>query len=535
MSEKSEFGDFQTPERLAKRAIALIAKLFDDPDYVVEPTSGIGGFLGAAANYWNGTASYEGYEINKQYVESSRLRLAGRGVEVHHRDFFTEDWVFNLSKSGKPRVLVIGNPPWVTNSDLGQLGSSNLPKKTNFQGLRGFDARTGKANFDIAEWMLIRLIEALPPTGAIAMLCKTMTARKVLKHFWKTDGGRKDSHLFNIDAKAEFDVSVDACLFFTTGKKISDRTAIVYADLDFESTQKRIGLIDGDLVSDIDRYEAHRHLDGGSSIYTWRSGIKHDASKVMEFTNKDGRLINGYGNAVDIEHEYVFPLLKSSDLGNGRIAIRKSVLVTQRNTGDDTSEIERKAPKTWAYLMKHADALDGRKSSIYQNRPRFCVFGIGSYSFAPWKVCISGLYKKISFALVTPSDGRPVMVDDTCYSIACSNQKEAELLYELLSSDEAAAFLNSLIFSDSKRPITVDVLRRLSIVELARDLGRINELQEVCQSHTMDDEEADTQMSLLMEAKGKYRTMRSTEHLPVSRSVLGRFAPGTDRATGRRR
>jgi hypothetical protein len=26
------------------------------------------------------------------------------------------------------------------------------------------------------------------------------------------------------------------------------------------------------------------------------------------------------------------------------------------------------------------------------------------------------------------------------------------------------------------------------------------------------------------------RTMRSTEHLPASRSVLGRFAPGTDRA-----
>jgi len=40
--------------------------------------------------------------------------------------------------------------------------SENLPKKSNFQGLRGLDARTGKSNFDIAEWMLIRLIEALP-------------------------------------------------------------------------------------------------------------------------------------------------------------------------------------------------------------------------------------------------------------------------------------------------------------------------------------------------------------------------------------
>jgi len=507
MREKKEFGDFQTPEGLAKKAVALVAKLFDAPDFVVEPTSGTGGFLGAAANNWNGTATYEGYEINSEYVEISRRRLEGRGVKVHHRDFFAEDWVSNLSKSGKPRVLVIGNPPWVTNSDLGQLGSSNLPKKTNFQGLRGFDARTGKANFDIAEWMLIRLIEALPPTGAIAMLCKTMTARKVLRHFWKTDGGRKDSHLFRIDAKAEFDVSVDACLFFTTGKKISERTASVYSGLSFESEQKRIGFIDGDLVSDIDCYEAHRNLDGGSSVYTWRSGIKHDASKVMEFTHCGGRLLNGYAEAIDIEEDYVFPLLKSSDLGNGRIVIRKSVLVTQRYTGDETLEIVRKAPKTWAYLMEHADELDGRMSSIYKNRPRFCVFGVGAYSFAHWKVCISGLYKKISFVLVPPFEGRPVLVDDTCYSIPCSNEKEAKLLFDLLSSKKAMAFLNSLIFIDSKRPITIDVLRRLSVVELARNMGRMEELREFCQT-SVKSEGVAAQMSLLMEPEQEYRTGR---------------------------
>jgi hypothetical protein len=510
VSTKKEFGDFQTPDSLAMKAVALIAKFFSAPDFVVEPTSGIGGFLGAAASYWKGTASYEGYEINKEYVEVSRHRLAGLGVEVHHRDFFTEDWVSNLSKSGKQRVLVIGNLPWVTNSDLGQLGSSNLPAKTNFQGLRGFDARTGKSNFDIAEWMLIRLIEALPSAGAIAMLCKTMTARKVLRHFWKTDGGREDSHLFLIDAKAEFDVSVDACLFYTTGRKISERTATVHADLGVESGQKKIGFIDGDLVSDIDCYEAHRDLDGGSSLYTWRSGVKHDASKVMEFTHNEGRLINGYGEAIEIEGDYLFPLLKSSDLGNGRVIIRKSVLVTQKHTSDNTEEIQQKAPKTWAYLQTHADALNGRKSSIYNNRPRFCVFGIGSYSFAPWKVCISGLYKRISFVLVEPFQGRPVMVDDTCYSIPCSTKEEAEFLFDLLSSEQATAFLNSLIFLDSKRPITVDVLRRLSIVELARKLGRIDALQRFRHAY-IDGDRVNAQMSLLMEPKQQYGARRCSQ------------------------
>ncbi|HEV2295114.1 MAG TPA: hypothetical protein VGR35_14770 [Tepidisphaeraceae bacterium] len=479
MSTKKEFGDFQTPERLARRCVALVAEIFGTPDFVVEPTAGLGSFLTASASRWGRKAEYEGYELHAKYVEAARANLSTFDARILQRDFFTENWKHNLSRSGKRRVLVIGNPPWVTNSELGQLGSDNLPTKTNFQGLRGFDARTGKSNFDISEWMLVQLIEALPEDGAIAMLCKTMTARKVLRHFWKTKGGLRDSSLFRIDAKAEFDVAVDACLFFALGERTSDRVATIYADLDTASATTRFGLVDGVLVADLDAYETHKGLSGGSSAYTWRSGIKHDAGSVMEFSVKGDQLINGLGEVVEIEDDYVFPLLKSSDLGNGRVTIRKAVLVTQRHTGDTTAEIRRTAPKTWAYLTQHAAVLEDRKSSIYENRPKFSVFGIGPYSFAPWKVAVSGLYKDISFVIVPPDGERPVMVDDTCYFIPCKTQEEAELLFEMLVSGPAKAFLNSLIFRDSKRPITADVLRKLSIVELARVLGKLSILDRV--------------------------------------------------------
>jgi hypothetical protein len=479
MSTKKEFGDFQTPETLARKSVALVAQIFGTPDLVVEPTVGLGAFLQASALQWGRKAEYEGYELNAQYVDAARANLSQFDVRILHRDFFTEDWKRNLSRFQKKRALVIGNPPWVTNSELGQLGSDNLPAKSNFQGLRGFDARTGKSNFDISEWMLVQLIEALPDDGAIAMLCKTMTARKVLRHFWKTQGGLKDSSLFHIDAKSEFDVAVDACLFFACGKRTSERMATVYADLDTASATTRFGLVDGILVANLDVYQAHKALTGGSSTHIWRSGVKHDAGSVMEFTRTANSLINGLGESVEIEDEYVFPLLKSSDLGNGRTAIRKAVLVTQRHTGDDTSEIRRTAPKTWAYLLRHASILADRKSSIYENRPEFSVFGIGPYSFAPWKVAVSGLYKDISFVIVSPCEDRPVMVDDTCYFVPCRSQKEAELLFEMLESAPAKAFLNSLIFRDSKRPITADVLRKLSIVGLARMLGMLSRLEAV--------------------------------------------------------
>ena len=122
---------------------------------------------------------FYGFEINPEYVAHASSQLSKLDITVQCEDFFTKDWRAFFKSAQKP-ILVIGNPPWVTNAALGAIGSSNLPKKSNFQGHTGFSAKTGKANFDISEWMLIKLVEALNGLPAtIAMLCKTATARKV--------------------------------------------------------------------------------------------------------------------------------------------------------------------------------------------------------------------------------------------------------------------------------------------------------------------------------------------------------------------
>lgn len=162
MNKQKEFGDFQTPNDLAAQVVALVAGLFGSPDRVVEPTAGLGAFLNASHGKWGSACGYEGYEINPDYVHSTSQSLCDLGIRLYQQDFFSADWHRILKKKNSPRILVLGNPPWVTNSEQGILGSKNLPKKANFQRLRGFDAKTGKSNFDIAEWMLIRLIEALP-------------------------------------------------------------------------------------------------------------------------------------------------------------------------------------------------------------------------------------------------------------------------------------------------------------------------------------------------------------------------------------
>jgi hypothetical protein len=101
----------------------------------------------------------------------------------------------------------------------------------------------------------------------------------------------------------------------------------------------------------------------------------------------------------------------------------------------------------------------------------FALFGIGDYSFAPWKVAVSGLHRTPRFALVGPVDNKPVLFDDTCYFLPFEDETEARIVADVLNSAECNEFLESLTFTDSKRPITVELLQRLNILALAEDCG----------------------------------------------------------------
>ena len=171
----------------------------------------------------------------------------------------------------------------------------------------------------------------------------------------------------------------------------------------------------------------------------------------------------------------MFPLLKCSDLANGRTEPKRFVLVTQTRVGEDTSKISAIAPLTWNYLYSHRKLFDARKSSIYAARSPFALFGIGDYSFAPWKVAISGLHKTPRFILVEPFQDKPVLFDDTCYFLSFQNEAEARVVADILNSEPCLRFISSLLFEDSKRPITVDLLQRLNLHAIAQEAGFSNE------------------------------------------------------------
>lgn len=471
---KVEFGDFQTPLTLAEEICALLHRKGLEPEFVLEPTCGVGAFLVAAAGEFP-RAALLGWDINQEYVSKATTEVARAGASLRAtlgcQDFFTHDWEAELRQL-PGRLLILGNLPWVTNSTVAAMDGSNLPKKENFLGLRGLAARTGKSNFDISEWMLIRLIRALQGrTATVAMLCKTATARKLLRYAWQNDGRISEASMYRIDAAAHFGASVDACLLIARTGSAGPMEAEIYESLRATKTNERIGLAGQDLVANIRSYRELQHLEG-LCPFQWRSGVKHDCADVMELRPAaNGAVENKLGELVELESDYLYPLLKCSDLANGRLTPTRLVLVTQRAVGGDTSGIASSAPQTWRYLQSHIGRFTARKSSIYKGRVPFSLFGIGEYAFAPWKVAISALHRPARFQVIGPSDSKPVFLDDTCNYLPFDDESSARLVAEILNSDACQRFLSSLMFTGSKRPVTVELLQRLNLGAIAEMAG----------------------------------------------------------------
>lgn len=212
----------------------------------------------------------------------------------------------------------------------------------------------------------------------------------------------------------------------------------------------------------------------GKSQFIWRNGVKHDCSKVMEFLITNNGLQNGYNESVDIESDLVFPYLKSSDLVKNKFIDRRRVLVTQKFINEPTDYIQIKYPKTWAYLLEHTEDFEKRKSVIYKNKCRYSIFSVGDYTFKPYKIAISGLYKSLCFKLIAPYEDKTVLLDDTCNFISFDSKEKAEFILELLQTETAFQYLNARISWEAKRPVKTEVLNSIDFEKLAKKENKDN-------------------------------------------------------------
>ncbi|MCD6594100.1 methyltransferase [bacterium] len=376
-------------------------------------------------------------------------------------------------QDGKRNILIIGNPPWITNSALSMLNSANLPTKFNLKKHRGIDAITGKGNFDIAESIIFDMMKKFShPNAKIAMLCKTSVIRNIVKSMKFLALEISDIRAYTIDSKKEFNICASAAVlvanFWGTGNLSCD----IYS-LYNKKRDKTFGWFNGNFVSNIEEYEKNKYIDGNSP-FIWRSGVKHDSSKVMELrVFGENSFRNGLGEVVTLKNkELIYPFLKGSQLRKPVISeTNKRIIITQSYPAENTEHIRFDYPEVWNYLSKHSDLLSKRKSSIYKGKSKFSIFGIGEYSFKPYKIAISALYEKPRFSLVLPFINKPVMLDDTCYFISFDNLDIAVYTWILLHSDDVYNLLSSIVFTDSKRPYTKEILMRIDLNKLVKEVS----------------------------------------------------------------
>src|SRR5260370_3566256 len=103
MSKKpktAEYGDFQTPEGLARSVCAMLASQGADPAALLEPSCGLGRFLFAGLDRFGGIRNAIGVGLNRVYIRHTGTRLrprrnSDRGPHIA-ADFFQTGW---------PRIL----------------------------------------------------------------------------------------------------------------------------------------------------------------------------------------------------------------------------------------------------------------------------------------------------------------------------------------------------------------------------------------------------------------------------------------------
>lgn len=476
--DKVEYGDFQTNQNLTDNIVQLINQNYNlQPDIIIEPTCGIGNFVLSALKFFNPNRIIA-IEIFKPYVFETKLRLLDFFIDnadievpeitIIHKSIFDIDFDA-LDVSDCNSVLLLGNPPWVTNTELSKINSENLPEKSNFKKHNGLDAITGKGNFDISEYITLILLNKFSNVnGVFSFLIKNSVIKNLI-HDQNTNNFRiSEVSSFRINSTKEFSVSVESSVFNCRLNSTPSRTIREY-DIYNNELIRNYGWIEQKFVSNLDDY--NEQYDNECQI-TWRTGIKHDCSKVMELDLiSDRRYRNKLNQEFELEDNLVYGLLKSSDLGGGVVdESRKYTIVTQKKVNEDTDYIKNDYPKTHNYLKKNKSYFDKRKSKIYEDKPDFSIFGIGNYSFKLYKVGISGLYKRTKFSLIMPINQKPTMLDDTCYFIGFDRFDFALITQKLLNKSDVQSFIKSIVFFDAKRPINKDILMRIDLLSIANSV-----------------------------------------------------------------
>ena len=124
--ESYALGDWQTPPTLAREIVDALRRYGFTWSRVLEPTCGVGNFVEAVIT---DPAPQEviGVDIQSRYIKTARQRFADAEKATLNflgADFFALDLDHDIVWDSSGPLLVLGNPPWVTNAAISARGDN---------------------------------------------------------------------------------------------------------------------------------------------------------------------------------------------------------------------------------------------------------------------------------------------------------------------------------------------------------------------------------------------------------------------------
>ncbi|HDY72897.1 MAG TPA: hypothetical protein ENH90_01940 [bacterium] len=233
----------------------------------------------------------------------------------------------------------------------------------------------------------------------------------------------------------------------------------------------------------VDKGEKKKTFKKGKNFYKSRHGIVNDLNGVffLNILKKEGKNIvieNGTNRAKKvvekirtlIEPDLVYPFLKPKNVKRWNMKGYSYALLPQKKHGEkNESELRTKTPLTYKYLYKFKNNLLQRASSWFKIKgfPFYSIFGVGDYSFAPYKVAWCCMTYAPNFMVVSEVNDdligkKKVMPDNTIGYFSTSDKDEAQYLCALMNSKIVSEMLENRS-SKSKWGISINMVNNIPV------------------------------------------------------------------------
>lgn len=443
--------------------------------------------------------------------------------ELHLQDK-NRIWVKIIQNSFAPLLhtdfdFVVGNPPWIKWEFLSKeykakLNSLYLEIYKIFSH-KGMKASMGYAHDDISVmFMYVAIDKYLKDGGKLGFVMKQTLYKSVAgSEFRKFAIEKKDKSIplkvlkvedlldlkpFRSSAQAE-----TSTIILEKGKETTYPVAYNVwkpkGNLPDESTslkeviknviiENKIAFPDNekdktDVWFVIDKDTERKKFKQAENFYLARHGLVNDLNgvyfvKILKKENNNLLIENGTNRAKKkmkevqnlIESKYVFPFLKPKDVKKWKIKGYSYALLPQTKYGEkNESEVRTKTPLTYKYFYQFKNDLLGRSSKWLKQDgfPFYSTFGIGEYSFKPYKVVWCCMTYSPNFAVVSSVKDsfvgeKQVMPDNTIGYFSFDSENEAHFVCAIMNSKITAELLENRS-NKSKWGISINMVKKIPI------------------------------------------------------------------------